>query len=126
MSGPSSGGSAMSTEQMRRFRVNRTSEWNQDVMPCPEAYAGTYTEHRYCTLPLAKAMKSPNTAWFRNLVNHRSAPGGSVADAPETPCWFVDLGSLADLEAFIARHGAVVVRWPSDGPTIEIYDGYRE
>lgn len=108
------------------FRVSRTSVWSDETAPCPEAHQGTYTEHRYCTLPLAEAMKAPQTDWFRRLVNHRSAPGGSVADAPDQPCWLVNIDSLADLKAFIARHGHVVVGWQSDGPTIEIYDGYRE
>lgn len=108
------------------FRVRRTSVWNDDTAPCAEAYRGTYTAHIYCMLPLAKAMKAPTTDWFRRLANHRPAPGGSVADQLDQPCWFVDLASLSDLEAFIRRHGHVVVAWQSDGPAIEIYDGYRE
>lgn len=111
------------------FRVSRTTLWADDVAPCPEAYKGTYTEHAYCTLPLAEAMDpvvAPMTGWFRDLTNHRKAPGGSVADRLNTPCWFVDIDGLAGLQAFIGRYGMVVVDWPSDGPTIDIYDGYRE
>lgn len=122
------GGDAVTGQRSEdvRFRVSRVSEWSDEVPPCPEAYQGTYTEHRYCTLPLSQAMKAANTEWFRRLANHRPAPGGSVADALDQPCWFVDIGSLADLEAFVGRHGHVIVDWRSDGPTIDIYDGYRE
>lgn len=112
--------------EQRPFRVTRTTLWSDEVPPCPEAYQGTYTEHRYCTLPLSEAMKAPNTQWFRDLTNHRPAPGGSVADDLDQPCWFVDLGSLADLEAFVGRHGQVIIDYPSDGPHLDIYDGYRE
>lgn len=108
-----------------RFRVSRTSVWDDAERPCPEAESGTYTQHVYCTLPLAEAMKSPRTSWFRELTNHRPAPGGSVADRPDVPCWFVDL-SMDDLEAFCKRHGDVVIGWGSDGAHLEIYDGYRE
>lgn len=108
------------------FRVSRVSVWSDEVPPCPEARQGTYTEHRYCTLPLSQAMKAAQTEWFRKLTNHRPAPGGSVADALDVPCWFVDIPDLAALEAFIRRHGQVVLDWPSDGPVIQIYDGYRE
>ena len=114
------------SDERVRFRVSRTSVWSDEVAPCPEAYQGTYTQHHYCTLPLAKAMNASTTAWFRSLTNHRSAPGGSVADAPNQPCWFIDIDGLAGLREFISRHGKVIVDWPSDGPTIEIYDGYRE
>lgn len=114
------------TAETVTFRVSRTTLWDDEKLPCPEAYAGTYTQHRYCTLPLAKAMKAPTTEWFRSLTNHRSAPGGSVADALNQSCWFVDIEGLAGLKAFIGRHGQVVVDWQSDGPTIDIYDGYRE
>lgn len=112
-----------------RFRVRRTSHgWGDDIaQPCLEAYRGTFTGHVYCTLPLAKAMTSPNTEWFRKLVNHRPAPGGrSVADRPDQPCWFVDIAGLDGLLDFISRHGMVVVNRESDGVWIEIYDGYRE
>jgi hypothetical protein len=49
-----------------------------------------------------------------------------VADRPDMPCWFVDIATLDDLDAFIDRHGSVIVNHLSDGRTIEIYDGYRE
>lgn len=113
---------------MSRFRVTRTSLWTTEVPPCPEAYEGTYTDHGFCTLPLAKAMKAPNTGWFRALTNHRSAPGGgSVADRPDQPCWFVDIENLDALIAFSDRLGEVIVSSSFEGdPTIEIYDGYRE
>jgi hypothetical protein len=109
-----------------KFRVTRTSTY--DEKPCPEAVEGTYTQHLYCTLPLKKAMVAPNTEWFRhpNLCNQRKAPGGSVADKPGVKAWFVEVPHLIDLMAFIGRHGSVVIDRPSDGPTIEIYDGYRE
>jgi hypothetical protein len=108
------------------LRVRRTSQWGDEVAPCPEAYKGTYTEHAYCTLPLAQAMKAPQTDWFRRLTNQRKAPGGSVGDRPDQPCWFVDIDNLDALLAFIERHGEIVMASRSDGPTIEIYDGYRE
>jgi len=108
-----------------RFRVSRTSQWSDDESPCPEAARGTYTEHVYCTLSLTEAMKSPLTQWFRELTNHRKAPGGSVADRLNKPCWFVDL-SMTDLEAFCKKYGDAVVGWGSDGPHLEIYDGCRE
>lgn len=112
---------------MVEFRVTRTSTaFVGSRKPCPEAYEGTYTEHVYCTLPLKEAMKSPRTAWFRELTNHRKAPGGCVADRESVPCWFVKLDSIDDLKKFVNKHGGVVVNWESDGPTIEIYDYYRE
>ena len=111
---------------MAKFRVKRTSEWDDEVQPCPEAERGTYTQHAYCTLPLKKAMVASNTEWFRRLTNQRSAPGGSVGDRLDRPCWFVDLDTMDDLLAFMARHGSVILKRESDGDTLEIYDGYRE
>lgn len=110
-----------------RFRVTRTSAFgSEDKPPCTEAVRGAYTAHSYCTLPLDEAMKSDRTAWFRKLENHRPAPGGCVADRPDTPCWFVEFDCLDGLMEFIARHGDVVIQKRSDGVEIEIYDGYRE
>lgn len=106
-----------------RFRVTRTSIWDDDS-PCPEATLGTYTEHVYCTLPLDEAMVSPRTGWFRELSNHRPTTSGSVADRT-SPCWYVDM-SMAGLEEFCKKYGKVVLSWHSDGPTIEIYDTWRE
>ncbi len=118
--------SGVDSGERTAFRVSRTTLWSDEIPPCPEAYEGTYTEHCYCTLPLSQAMKAANTDWFRRLTNHRKAPGGSVADAPDRPCWFVDIPDLDALMAFIDRHGRVVIDHPTDGPTIDIYDGYRE
>lgn len=115
-----------SDERTTTFRVTRTSVWDDDVQPCPEAYRGTYTQHVYCTFPLDKAMQDPHTDWFRRLTNHRKAPGGSVADCLDVPCWFVKMDGLRDLQEFVTRYGRVIVAWESDGPSIEIYDGYRE
>ena len=109
-----------------RFRVKRTSVWNDDVPPCPEAVRGTYTQHVYCTLPLKEAMRSERTDWFRRLTNQRSAPGGSVGDRENQPCWFVEFDNLDQLLAFAHEHGDLVLKRESDGSSIEIYDDYRE
>lgn len=43
--------------------------------------------------------------------------------SPKETAWWVELNSLEELMAFSARYGALVV---DDGPSIEIYDDYRE
>ncbi len=41
--------------------------------------------------------------------------------------WYVEIGSLEELIAFIRRHGRIVLTPVEQGPDhIEIYDDYRE
>ena len=121
-----------------RFAVKRTSVWDDEVSPCPEAVKGT--------LPSidVRACKSPEEFnerglgdWFGEGTSEhdflRGPRGGIVGIRRRRPqdstAWFVEIDSLEALMAFFEKYGELVLtenRADGETPTIEIYDGYRE
>lgn len=106
-----------------KFRVRRTSVWDDETAPCPEATRAEYREWIYWTLPPAQIVKKhPSLA----STTVEKAPGGSRSARTSTG-WWIELDTLDDLLAFQARHGPLVIESAGqDDPTIEIYDDYRE
>lgn len=112
-----------------RFIVRRTSVWDDDAQPCPEAVKGTYTRVDARTFKSAKEhdekLREP---WLSRGTNHRKHNGGIARDFPGERCWWVEIATLDDLWAFSQEHGPVIVseHFMSEDPSLEIYDGYRE
>jgi hypothetical protein len=86
-----------------RFRVMRTSVWNDRVQPCAEAVQAAY--------------------------RGRDCLGSIVRELGPKTAWFIDLDTLADLLAFQDRYGEIIVKQAWDDPgtyELEIYDDHRE
>ncbi len=86
-----------------RFRVIRTSVWNDRVQPCAEAVQEAYMG-RDCRGPIVRDL-GPKTAWF------------------------IELDTLADLLAFRDTYGDIILSKAWDDPgtyELEIYDDHRE
>lgn len=111
-----------------KFRVTRASVYGDGVQPCEEAKSGQMKviDERGVDDP----SKIPNGEdWYARGTNHRVENGHIKRDLGFRTAWFVDIGSLKDLMAFIDKYGDVVVsRTYSDGttPEIKIYDDYIE
>jgi hypothetical protein len=104
-----------------RFLVRRTSRWDNEIPPCPEAAQAEYEHYDYWTLPPARIVKM-----HPHLTNVVKAPGGSRSSRASVG-WFVDIDTLDDLLAFHGRHGRVILQQDGANPTeLEIYDDYRE
>ena len=115
-----------------KFRVERTSVWDDETQPCLEAVSEMIPrwDRRTFKSPEEHDAKLPhNEPWLSNGTEHRLVygPRGGVIGIErrtgDVMVWFVTLDSLDDLIAFSDKYGALVV---SAEPSIEIYDGYRE
>ena len=123
-----------------RFRVSRTSEWDETVRPCEEAEAGTAQvwDRRTFSSPEAHDAKLgpgtlvDNPAWVDRGTEHGrwgdGKDGGIQRRLADKTAWFVELDSLDALLAFGDKHGGqlVVSREYDVTPTLEIYDTWRE
>lgn len=121
------------------FRITRSSVYD-DAQPCPEAGKTTVPRWDVRTFKSAeehdtKIGHGPAGRWADRGTDHqvlygpRGGARGIRRRMGDEVAWFLDLGSLEDLLAFIGRHGDVVVMTDPDryeDPVIEIYDGYRE
>lgn len=82
-----------------KFKVTRTSIWNDEISPCKEA----------------------NRINERGYIQ-REFPNDSIG-------WFIEINSLEELMNFKNRYGDIVITncWENQNITeIEIYDTYRE
>jgi hypothetical protein len=127
-----------------RFKVKRTSQMSYDYKknpPCPEAAPGMSLDFRLdrrtcATAEEFDAKKFWDSPWLAHGTNHgtwtdHEGKTGIQRDMPAEPEreWYVEVGSMAELVAFVGRHGQVVVSPPEDPRLpyeLEIYDGYRE
>lgn len=113
-----------------KFYVNRTSEWG-DNQPCPQATLEPYVrvDRRTADDPKKIPMyHGTDGDWYKEGRNHR-VENGQIARDFDDKAWFVEIDTLDALVAFAKEHGQLVLAhedWPTDGPSIEIYDGYRE
>lgn len=114
-----------------KFLVTRTSQWGDDVSPCPEARQETYTriDERTTNDPAKVGAHLGEVDWWYGAGrNHRVERGCIKRDIDDTG-WFVELSTLDELMAFVARHGELVIGPYYANPDIiriEIYDSYRE
>ena len=112
--------------------VTRTSlQGDDDVPPCPEARRENYTriDERTTDDPAkVGAHHGESDWWYSAGRNHRVERGCIKRDIDDTG-WFVELSTLDELMAFVARHGELVIGPYYANPAItriEIYDSYRE
>ena len=119
-----------------KFRVSRTSVWDDEVSPCPGAV------REKCLRVDARTSKSPEShdatmkalgikeePWLSRGMNHRKSGGGIERDL-DSMDWFVELSDLDALLRFAGKHGDIIIKpydqWAKGFQSIEIYDGYRE
>lgn len=107
-----------------RFTIGRTSVWDDEVQPCPEAFRADVQTYSYYTFrTVAEAKKRYPDLEFTKT------PTGVRTDRGTTPEWVVDVDSIDDLMALYAAHGRIVIEpnWHNyEQPHIDIYDTYRE
>lgn len=122
-----------------RFKIERTSLWDDDVAPCPEATKGevdrwdirTFKSPEEHDAKLADRMG----AWHDRGTDHtvitgpRGGAQGIKRKVESEAAWYVEIATLEDPWAFSEQHGELILKTArADGvtPTIEIYDNYRE
>ena len=113
-----------------RFIVKRTSIWDEEKQPCPEAAqteAPLY-EVRTCSEIAFNATHAKREGLWRSCgTNHTVLPNGYIRrEKGVQPAWSVELGDLPALMAFVAKYGRCVVKQEDGEASIEIYDSYRE
>lgn len=109
---------------MTEFRVDRVSLYNNE-QPCEEAYQkqGQWIEENSPNAYRADGLDAmKGTRWLEEGRNHRVTPVSLLREVPDTG-WFIQLNSLEELIAFVAKYGEVIL-YPDNGLTI--YDGYIE
>lgn len=117
-------------ESFMRFRVSRTSLYDDSQPPCPEAVEQEYTPVDVRTVDgpaKVRVYGGKRDWWYAEGTNHRVVNGRIVRDLPPRKGWFVELESLDALIAFYHRHGALIIVSPVDQEDIleiEIDDDY--
>ena len=114
-----------------KFRVERTSDWNDETQPCPEAVSEMvpFWDCRTFKSPAEHDARLPGDPWLSRGSEHRFTygPRGGVVGIErrleDIKLWFITIDTLEELIAFSDKYGALVV---DTEPSIEIYDGYRE
>lgn len=118
-----------------KFKVLRTSWWDNDEPPCD----GAYKEQIEWTLDVrrvndpAKLRYNADT-WYTEGFDHRVNEDGHIERKFESilTIWCIDIEGLEGLVDFIEKNGEVVVTPVRENTSsivkfeIEIYDGYRE
>lgn len=111
-----------------KFKVERTSLFNDDKKPCDAAFKENYTriDERVIDDP-SKNIYTKD--WYEHGTNHRVENGHIKRDFVDEG-WFIEIPSLAELVQFIEDNGGDVVIGKCFGnpsiTKIEIYDDYRE
>lgn len=111
-----------------RFVVRRTSYYENERQPCPEAILGDYTRIDWRTVTTAELPERVKRTWFTEGKNHRDVDGHAVREF-DGRAWFIDLDGLEALMAFLQKYGPVIIEpfWQNHTMfSIEIYDDYRE
>jgi hypothetical protein len=112
-----------------RFKVSRTSIWDDEEKPCEEAVWESYlrVDTRTVDSPEKLTFKNDREDWYKIGKNHRVENGNIKRDFNDEG-WFIYIHSLEELNAFVKKYGRIVYvkGWAYDGMEIEIYDSYRE
>lgn len=119
---------------MTRFKISRTSDW--DEKPCEESYRSMHAhwEVRTCTEEaFDRKFSDREGTWRSRGISHSECHEGKhicrrMLGREE---WTVSLNSLEELLMFSRKYGQLVIRssdhdLPEESPIIEIYDSYRE
>lgn len=119
-----------------KFRIKRTSVWDDDVCPLKGA------KQEPCFRVDERTFKSPEEhdarlcgpnkhtlPWLEEGLAHRKTKVGIARDFPATT-WTIEIDSLDALVKLSAKVGEIIVKpyscWAKGLGEIEIYDGYRE
>lgn len=124
------------SQSSMRFKVERTSLWDDDKPPCEGATKGEldWWDCRTFKSPEEHDAKL-NERWHDKGADHQLVygPRGGVQGIKRNmgprPAWFVEIASLEALMAFHEKHGDLVVTSALGNPgtpLLEIYDDYRE
>lgn len=120
-----------------KFTVTRTSLWDEDTPPCPEARREDCLriDERCCShpknIPANRGMTEAEAEawWFSEGMNHRVENRHIMRDFPDKR-WVVEMDGMGGLIDFIGTHGCIIIKdYVRQVPhlmEIEIYDGYRE
>lgn len=122
-----------------RFKITRTSFWDDETPPCDGAIRGT------CARWDQRTFKSPaeydrklghRGTWLDKGTEHgywkdgeRAEESGIQRRLEDGDCWYIVINSLDELVAFNQKYGDLVLSAPrQEGtlPALEIYDDYRE
>jgi hypothetical protein len=112
-----------------KFKVSRTSSYEDEVPPCEGCVKGQYTRIDERTID------DPNKSagvyarqWYERGTNHRVENGHIKRDFIDEG-WFIEIPTLEDLVTFLDTHGPIVLERFHENTSIlelEIYDDYRE
>lgn len=118
-----------------KFKVSRTSIWDDEVSPCKGVIQERYTRFEVRTLgnyeEFDKKFGASEGNWLSKGTNHcvndrgyvqREHPEGSIG-------WFLEIDTLDELLDFKNKHGQIIIQECYNNPNIielEIYDDYRE
>lgn len=110
------------------FKVERTSEWNEDVQPIKEAYKGKCIEIQNLLFKSFEAFEEKNNCSFKAMgTNHRVLPDKTIARDFEVERYLIEINTLEDLMKLEKKYGDIIIRHYSyNYPVLEIYDTWRE
>ncbi|MDU3456625.1 MAG: hypothetical protein E7F47_01820 [Peptoniphilus harei] len=110
------------------FKVERSSEWSDDVQPIKEAYKGKCIETECFLFPSFEAFEERNNCSFKAIgTNHRVLPDKTIARDFEVERYLIEINTLEDLMKLEKKYGDIIIRHYSyNYPVLEIYDTWRE
>lgn len=116
-----------------KFRIDRTSGYEENEAPCDGAFQDTYARvdiRTVCDPAKIYRRETQNTDWwYKEGLNHRVLNGNIARDYPGEVGWFMNIDSLEDLLRFADKYGELIIGRSYGDPnlcSIEIYDTYRE
>lgn len=110
------------------FKVERSSEWNDDIQPIKEAYKGKCIDTQVFLFPSFEDFEEMKDCSFKALgTNHRVLPDKKIARDFEIDCYLIEINTLEDLMKLEKKYGDIIIRYSSyNYPVLEIYDTWRE
>lgn len=110
------------------FKVERTSEWSDDIQPIEEAYKGKCLKTQCLLFPTFEAFEKDRDFSFKaDGMNHRVLPDKTIARDFEIECYLIEIKTLEDLMKLEMKYGDIIIRHSNyNYPILEIYDTWRE
>ena len=118
-----------------KFKITKTTLWNDEEVPCEKAIKEKYAEIEVRTLhtfeEFDKKFGKSEDEWLSKGINHCVNKKGYIQREIPNGCegWFIEINSLEELMEFNKRYGNIIIQKCWDNPNIteiEIYNGYRE
>lgn len=110
------------------FKVERTSEWSDDIQPIKEAYKGSCIATECYLLPSFEAYEEKNDCSFKDIgMNHRVLPDKTIARDFKIGCYLIEINTLEELMKLEEKYGSLIfMHLNYNYPVLEIYDTWRE